>query len=41
MAPLHHHLERSGWSETKICMAAMLLTLFASLIITLVFGAKI
>ena len=27
MAPLHHHLERLGMSETKICMIAMTLTL--------------
>lgn len=27
MAPLHHHLEKCGFSETKICMIAMLITL--------------
>ena len=26
MAPLHHHLERSGWSENKICLAAVITT---------------
>lgn len=30
MAPLHHHLEKCGWSENKICIVAMLLSfLFA------------
>ena len=27
MAPLHHHLEKSGMSETGICICAMILTL--------------
>ncbi len=27
MAPYHHHLEKSGFSETKICMIAMIFTL--------------
>ena len=27
MAPLHHHLERCGWSENKICTVAILLSL--------------
>ena len=31
MAPLHHHLEKCGFSETKICLIAMLLTLFLSI----------
>lgn len=26
MAPLHHHLERCGWSENKICIVAILLS---------------
>lgn len=26
MAPLHHHLELSGWSEERLCAAACLLT---------------
>ena len=30
MAPLHHHLEKSGWSENKICVAAIIITLTAS-----------
>jgi phospho-N-acetylmuramoyl-pentapeptide-transferase len=30
MAPVHHHLERLGMSETKICMIAMTLTLATS-----------
>ncbi len=28
MAPLHHHLEKKGFSETKICMLAIIFTLF-------------
>ena len=31
MAPLHHHLEKCGWSESKICFAAILLTLLSSI----------
>ena len=31
MAPLHHHLERSGWSENRICIAAMILTLLLAI----------
>ena len=31
MAPLHHHLERSGISENTICILAILLTLIASI----------
>ena len=31
MAPLHHHLEKCGWSENKICIVAILLTLILSI----------
>lgn len=31
MAPLHHHLEKSGWSENKICIVAMMLTFIFSI----------
>ena len=31
MAPLHHHLEKSGWGENKICFAAIILTLISSI----------
>lgn len=27
MAPLHHHLEKCGWNESKICIWAMIITL--------------
>lgn len=27
MAPIHHHLEKSGWEENKICICAIILTL--------------
>ena len=32
MAPFHHHLEKSGFGENKICLIAVLLTLALSLI---------
>ena len=31
MAPLHHHLEKCGWSENKICIVAILATLIMSI----------
>ncbi len=31
MAPLHHHLEKCGWGENKICFAAILCTLICSI----------
>ena len=31
MAPLHHHFEKCGFGETKICIIAMLLTLLLSI----------
>ena len=30
MAPIHHHLEKCGWSENKICIVAILLTFIFS-----------
>ncbi len=30
MAPLHHHLEKKGWSENRICLCALFLTLLFS-----------
>ena len=30
MAPLHHHYEKSGWSEKKICFVFMIVTLIGS-----------
>ncbi len=32
MAPLHHHLEKLGWGENKICISAIILTLILSLV---------
>ena len=32
MAPLHHHFEKKGWSENKIAICAMLITLFSAMI---------
>lgn len=31
MAPIHHHFERLGWSENKICIVAMILTFIFSI----------
>jgi phospho-N-acetylmuramoyl-pentapeptide-transferase len=31
MAPIHHHLEKCGMSENKICIIAMILTFIASI----------
>ena len=30
MAPIHHHLEKCGWDENKICLVAIALTLLFS-----------
>ncbi len=30
MAPLHHHFEKLGWSENRICLVAILMTLIFS-----------
>lgn len=38
MAPLHHHLERCGMGENKICVIAIIFTLAASLISFLAYG---
>lgn len=37
MAPLHHHLEKCGWSENKICITALLVTLVAAIPAVIVF----
>ena len=31
MAPIHHHYEKCGWSENRICIVAMLLTFLFSI----------
>lgn len=31
MAPLHHHLEKCGWSENRICIIAMIMTFIFSI----------
>lgn len=31
MAPLHHHLEKCGWDENKICLIAIILTFLFSI----------
>lgn len=38
MAPLHHHLEKSGWSENKICITGMLVTFVFSLIAIILYS---
>ena len=37
MAPIHHHLEKSGYSENKICLTAVLVTLIGSAIALFLF----
>ena len=32
MAPFHHHLEKCGWSENKICMSAIIVTFILSVV---------
>ena len=32
MAPVHHHLEKSGWSENKICVVAVITTIISSVL---------
>ncbi len=31
MAPLHHHLEKCGWSENRICIVAIIVTFILSI----------
>ena len=31
MAPFHHHLEKCGWGENKICISAIIVTLLLSI----------
>ena len=37
MAPLHHHLEKCGWSENKIVIWAMIVTLASSVLTSILF----
>ena len=37
IAPIHHHLERCGWDENTICIAAIALTLLFSVLSALCF----
>ncbi|MBQ8302981.1 MAG: phospho-N-acetylmuramoyl-pentapeptide-transferase [Clostridia bacterium] len=37
MSPLHHHLEKCGYSENKICLIAILTTVLTSLLSILIF----
>ena len=37
MAPLHHHLEKSGFSENQICVIMAIITLLSSSLIPLIF----
>ncbi len=38
MAPIHHHLEKCGWSENAVCILALLITLAAGLAAVLLFS---
>lgn len=40
MAPMHHHLEKCGFSENKICLSAVLVTLLFSLLSFAIFRYK-
>ena len=40
MAPLHHHLEKCGWSENKICITALLITLVAAIPSAIIFFGR-
>ena len=31
MAPIHHHLEKCGWDENKVCLGAIVITLLSSI----------
>ena len=32
MAPIHHHFEKKGWSETQVCIRFWIITLFLALL---------
>ena len=36
MAPIHHHLEKCGWDENKICICALILTLLFTVPVLLI-----
>ena len=38
MAPLHHHLEKCGFDESKICIYAMLTTFLLSIVASVIMG---
>lgn len=38
MAPIHHHLEKCGMSENKICILAMIVTFLLSIPAIMIFG---
>ncbi len=40
MAPFHHHLEKLGWSENRICIVAILTTLVFSVPAYLLYAAR-
>ena len=37
MAPFHHHLEKCGWTENKICITAILATLLCSIPVYIIY----
>ena len=42
MAPLHHHFEKKGWSETKVCVRFWIVSgLFAAIGFILYFGSAV
>ena len=40
MAPLHHHLEKCGFDENKICIYAILITFLLSILAFAIFGGR-
>ncbi len=38
MAPIHHHLEKSGLDENRICVSAVIVTLFSSALLLMLIG---
>ncbi len=38
MAPIHHHLEKCGWSENAVCILALLITLAFGLVAVMLFS---
>lgn len=40
MAPLHHHLEKCGWSENRICIVGMIITFLIGISVYIIYLPK-